>query len=75
MARRSHWMTTSRDTDATTTETRTMKISRYAIVVGTLLMAALAGTSNGDTVRQAACTADALTGLLGTATANGAVCR
>ena len=29
----------------------------------------------GDTVRQAACTADALTGLLGTATANGAACR
>lgn len=52
-----------------------MKISRYAIVVVTLLMAALAGTSNGDTVRHAACTADALTGLLGTATANGAACR
>lgn len=52
-----------------------MKISRYAIVAGTLLMAALAGTSNGDTVRQVACTADALAGLLGNAPAPGAVCR
>jgi hypothetical protein len=41
-----------------------MKNARYAIVCGTLLLSALAGTSTGGTVQRIACHADAMTRLL-----------
>jgi hypothetical protein len=41
-----------------------MKTSRYAIVCGTLLLSALAGTSTGGTVQRIACQADAVARVL-----------
>ncbi|HEU4455374.1 MAG TPA: hypothetical protein VFR81_20095 [Longimicrobium sp.] len=54
-----------------------MKTSRYVIVCGTLLLAALAGTSTGGTVQRIACQADAVARLLGNAPVNAPapVCR
>jgi hypothetical protein len=63
MARGSHWRPPGRTNENELGDTK-MKTSRYAIVLGTLLLSALAGTSTAGTVQRIACHADAMTRML-----------